>query len=278
MRPIAHLFRHPVSIRPFFATGVLLAFAVAGLVGYYVNEVRVARDDTPRIVAEAWQHYGKYLTLHDLSDQRLRWLLAVEDPAFFDHRGVDLDTPGAGMTTISQGLVKLLYFPNGFHKGLAKFRQTLIAQYAFDAVVPKDEQIELLLNIAYMGDLNGSAIHGFSGAARVYFHKDFSSLSDEEFKSLVAMLPAPNRFIPGSPAFAERMKRIEAYLSGAYHPMCVLDVEYDGKTRGTFGEEALMMTLRLITDAKPQPHSVAEHSNAQPVIPPVFAHKAAQGR
>ena len=39
------------------------------------------------------------------------------------------------MTTISQGLVKVLYFPGGFRPGIAKVRQTLIAQYAFDPSV-----------------------------------------------------------------------------------------------------------------------------------------------
>jgi len=43
-------------------------------------------------------------------------------------------------------LVKLLYFPDGFQKGIAKVRQTLIARYAFDALVSKEEQLALLLN------------------------------------------------------------------------------------------------------------------------------------
>lgn len=251
MPSIAHSLRRLVSMRAFLATGALLAFAVVALTAYYLNEVRIARNDTPAVVTQAWRQYGKRLTLDNLTSERLKWLLAIEDSTFFEHHGVDLATPGAGMTTISQGLVKLLYFPNGFHKGVGKLRQTLIAQYAFDALVPKHEQLELLLNIAYLGDSNGVAIHGFSNAARIYFQKDFSSLSDDEFKSLVAMLAAPNRFVPGSPAHAERMSRIEAYLSGAYRPRSVLDVEYDGKARGTIGEEALMAFLRLIVDAKP---------------------------
>ncbi|EYT98417.1 hypothetical protein PA99_4389 [Pseudomonas aeruginosa PA99] len=167
------------------------------------------------------------------------------------------------MTTISQGLVKLLYFPDGFHQGLAKIRQTLIAQYAFDALVPKNEQLELLLNIAYMGHSGGSAIRGFPAAARRYFGKEFGTLSDAEFTSLVAMLIAPNAYIPGSPACAERMKRIEAYLSGAYHPKSVLDTEYDGKTRGTAGEEVFMAVLRAITHASPDGRSTTSSGDAQ---------------
>lgn len=250
------------------ATAGVLLLAATAVVGYYANEVRLAREDTPKVVGQAWRTYGKRIALRDLPTQRLRWLLAVEDPTFFEHHGVDLSTPGAGMTTITQGLVKLLYFPNGFHKGIAKFRQTLIAQYAFDALVPKEEQLELLLNIAYLGHSNGVAVNGFSSAANVYFHKDAFSLSDDEFKSLVAMLAAPDRFVSGSPALAERLTRIDAYLSGAYHPVSVLDTEYDGKTESTFGEEALISTLRLITDAAPQPREIAASGNVIPFIPP----------
>lgn len=145
-------------------------------VSYYVNEVRVARRDTPALVKEAWQRYGKDLTLSDLTVRRKYVLLAVEDPAFYRHHGVDLHTPGAGMTTITQGLVKLLYFPGGFKQGIAKIRQTLIAQYALDALVSKDEQLALLLNLAYMGSRDGKPIHGFADAARFYFGKEFQAL------------------------------------------------------------------------------------------------------
>jgi len=243
--------------RRFSLRGLISAFtalfvlAMATTIGHYANEVRIARNDTPALVVQAWQCYGKHLSVRDLPPKRLQMLLAVEDPFFFEHRGVDLATPGAGMTTITQGLVKLMYFPDGFHQGIAKIRQTLIAQYALDALVSKNEQLDLLLNIAYLGNTDGRAIHGFSNAARTYFGKEFDALSDTEFLSLVAMLIAPNRYTPGSPAHAERMQRVEAVLSGTYRPLSILDAEYNGTVSGTFAEEALMALLRIITEAKP---------------------------
>jgi membrane carboxypeptidase/penicillin-binding protein len=244
--------RRLVSFKSLLAVATAATLAALGCAAYYLNEVRVARAATPKLVAAAWQRHGKSLTLRDLSPERLRFLLAVEDPRFFDHHGVDLETPGAGMTTITQGLVKLLYFPDGFHPGMAKVRQTLIAQHAFDALVSKEEQLSLLLNMAYMGSPGGSAVHGLSAAARSYFGKEYAALSDTEYQSLVAMLIAPDAYVPGTPAHAERMKRIAAYVSGAYHPLCVLDAEYDGRTSGTVAEEALMAALRLVTDARPR--------------------------
>lgn len=241
--------------RAFSLAAAAVLLAITGVVGYYLNEVRIARAETPRLLAQAWQRHGKLVTLRDLNSRQLDFLLAVEDPAFFDHRGVDLSTPGAGMTTISQGLVKLLYFPDGFHQGVAKIRQTLIAQYAFDASVSKHEQLELFLNAAYMGSSSEGSVYGFPAAAKRYFSKQFADLSEDEFKSLVAMVIAPNVYVPGTAQHAARMARIHAYVSGTYHPLCVLDTEYDGKTRGTPVEEAFMVLLRLIVDASPRPRS-----------------------
>jgi membrane carboxypeptidase/penicillin-binding protein len=56
----------------------------------------------------------------------LQALLTVEDPHFYTHDGIDASTPGAGITTITQGLVKLYYF-HPFKPGIAKLRQSLIA-------------------------------------------------------------------------------------------------------------------------------------------------------
>jgi hypothetical protein len=57
---------------------------VAVLAGYYANEVRIAREETPKVVAQAWHTHGKRIALRDLPTQRLRWLLAIEDPTFFE--------------------------------------------------------------------------------------------------------------------------------------------------------------------------------------------------
>ena len=219
---------------------------------YYVNEVRLARRETQALFESAIARYGAQLSLSDLSPERKAALLAVEDPTFTRHHGVDLATPGAGMTTLTQGLVKLLYFPNGFHPGIAKIRQAVIAQYAFDAMVSKEDQLLLFLNICYLGNENGLEIHGYANAAKIYFGKEFSAITEDEFLSLVAMHIGPNAFKPGTSANAERVKRIKMYLSGKYQPAGVLDVDYKGKQHGTLAEEALMAFLRLVTNARPE--------------------------
>lgn len=233
----------------------LFGFLFAALLGtalYYINEVRIARRDTQAIFDSALALYGTKVRPSDLSPERKKVLLDVEDPKFYSHHGVDLETPGAGMTTLTQGLVKLLYFPDGFRPGIAKFRQTLIAHYALDALISKDDQLLLFLNMCYLGNENGRAIHGFADAAGAYYGKEFSALTEDEFLSLVAMIIGPNTYKPGAPAHAERVKRIRAYLSGQYQPAAVLDTDYDGTQRGSFPDELCMAILRLLTDAKPE--------------------------
>ncbi len=233
-----------------------IAFLVAAAAAvYYANEVRSARRGTPALVAAASSRYGAQVNLADLSAQRKAMLLAIEDPAFMRHHGVDLAAPGAGMTTITQGLVKILYFPEGFDPVFDKIRQTLIAQYALDALVSKDDQVALFLNISYLGNKNGKPVHGFAQGARNYFGKDFAALNDTEFVSLVAMLIGPNYFKLGSPAHDERMKLVQAYLAGRYQPDGLLDVEYKGKPQGAPAQEALIALLRVVTNAQPRKES-----------------------
>lgn len=236
---------------------ILAAFALIILISatasaaYYWNEIRIARADTPTIVAQAFEEYGRRVSATDLSPERKRILLRIEDPEFERHHGVDLQTPGAGMTTITQGLVKLLYFPDGFKPGIRKIRQTLIAEYALDDLVSKQEQLELYLNMTYFGSVDGKPVHGLESAAQTYFSKGYGELSEREFIAIIGMTISPNNLKPGTPESATRVARIERYLSGEVQPGSVLDVEYTGKKGGRFAEEMLMAFLRLVTDASP---------------------------
>lgn len=244
------LMKKPAKSRWLRRISVALMLLIVGLVlitAHYRGEIKTARQQTSQILADAMQHYGTEIQPLDLSSERIAVLLAIEDPAFMSHRGVDFETPGAGMTTISQGLVKLLYFPDGFRPGLAKMRQTLIARYAFDPLVSKSEQLLLMLNMSYLGHHEGKAVHGFANAAQVYFDKPFADLTDEEFVSLVAMLIGPNALKPGTSAHNERVQRINAYLSGEYKPVDLLDVEYDGKEQGSRMKRMMVSVLKLAT-------------------------------
>lgn len=163
-----------------------------------------------------------------LPPERQRALLQIEDPAFYTHNGIDLHTPGAGYTTITQALVKI-HFYDGFSPGflrLRKIEQTLIA-WVFNRRVDKETQLDLFINSAYLGLEQGRDVIGLEEAARVYFGRALKELDDEQYLSLVAMLVSPNLLKPASTESRERVKRIRRLLKGECSPEDVADVYYE---------------------------------------------------
>ena len=199
-----------------------LALLLAGVV-YCVYQVHEARNYTRQILIPRMQASQFALQPQDLSPWQLQALLKVEDPAFYTHGGVDLTTPGAGLTTITQGLVKLLYFEK-FEPGIAKIRQTLIAAYALAPLVGKDEQLGLFINLIGLGE----GVRGFAEGARHYFHKDFAQLDEEQYLALVAMIVAPMNFSRSQhpERNQERVERIKRLLAGQYQPKGLCDQYY----------------------------------------------------
>ena len=162
-----------------------------------------------------------------LTSWQLKALLAVEDPSFFTHKGVDLKTPGAGITTITQGLVKILYFKK-FKPGIAKFKQTIIARFVLDRMVCKKEQLTLFINLIYLGRSGDKPVYGFYNAAAVYYGKEVAALTEDEYLSIAAMIIAPANFsLTGRPdANRERTRRLKALVSGKYRPKGLMDLYY----------------------------------------------------
>jgi membrane carboxypeptidase/penicillin-binding protein len=208
---------------------VSLLVVVAAPCVYYSVIVVSALRVTPAIIAEALQSEQMTLELDDLTPRQLEILLKVQDPRFFEHKGVDLRTPGAGWTTLTQGLVKIHYF-DPFKPGIAKIKQSLIARFALDPLVSKEDQLRLFINEAYLGAPDGDDIVGFAQGARVYFGKTFDELSEEEYIALVAMLIAPNsRNVRLQPKLnAERVLRIQRLLADECAPAGWSDVWLKG--------------------------------------------------
>lgn len=203
---------------------LLLFILMLAILGYYIVAVLNARADTPTIVESYYQSGRIKITVNELSKRQVDILLKVEDPAFFQHHGVDLKTPGAGWTTITQGLAKQFYFAN-FQPGIMKIKQTLCARFALDPLVPKETQLNLYINLMYFG--NG--IYGLKDAAQYYFGKNVPELTEDEYISLIACLISPAELNVKSHARenAERVRRIKKVLSGEYTPTGVFDITYD---------------------------------------------------
>jgi membrane carboxypeptidase/penicillin-binding protein len=207
--------------KPILIAIAVLLLAVIAFEGFALWR---AQQRTPEVLSEASK--GP-LPLSALSAQQIQELLAVEDPGFYRHQGVDFSTPGAGMTTITQSLVKHFYFDH-FHKGFPKIEQSLIARFVLDPAMSKPDQLHSFINHAYFGTYRGKNVEGFAAAATIYFGQDFDQLTNDQFLTLVAMLMAPDRLDPDrhSAANRERVARIKRMLSGECRPAGLRDVSY----------------------------------------------------
>lgn len=208
----------------------ILGAGVAVFIIYNFIVVVNARKETPLIVEKALQSDAIKLELSDLTRERRHILLKVQDPNFYNHKGYDFSTPGTGLTTISQGLVKIFYF-HDFKPGVQKIKQTLIARFAFDPLTPKDTILKLFINKVYLGHHQGKAVNGFEDASRIYYSKSFNQLSEAEYLSLVAMIRAPATFhcIASKNENQLRVSRIKRMLAGDYVPEDNSDWLYDRK-------------------------------------------------
>lgn len=153
----------------------------------------------------------------DMTTDQLHILLAVQDPNFYSHPGADFSLSGGVWTTITEGMVKQFYFRH-FHPGflhLGKMRQVFLA-IGFNRRVPKDEQLRVFINRAYLGSCNGHSVYGFDDAAHSYFGQSFTSLSREEYISLVAALASPATLNPMThhQENQHRVARIDRLLRG----------------------------------------------------------------
>lgn len=206
------------------ALAIAVAVVLVGLIAFEGFAIWRAKQRTPAVLAVAAK--GE-LSLDEVGQRRLDMLVRVEDPGFYSHRGVDFSTPGAGMTSITQSLVKRFYFDN-FQPGFAKLEQSLIARFVLDPAMSKPAQLKAYLNHSHFGWRDGRPIVGLAQAARTYYGRDFFELSEREFLSLVAMGIAPKSYDPirQPEANAERVRRMGAMLAGKCAPQGLRDVTY----------------------------------------------------
>lgn len=198
---------------------------IAVIIISYSAEVISARVKTPGLVEDFFASDMVDMSADALSLEQKDILIKVEDPNFYAHYGVDFATPGAGWTTITQGLAKKLYFKN-FEQGLMKIKQTLCAWLALDPLVDKDTQLTLYINLMYFG--NG--VYGLHDAAQYYYAKTVSELTEDEYISLIACLISPEELNVASYPMenAQRVARIRKVLSGEYAPQGLFDIKYEG--------------------------------------------------
>ena len=116
---------------------------IIGLGGYGAKGWFDARADAPALRERAKQLEASGVGAAARGPEKRKLLLLVEDPTFDKNNGVDLSSPGAGKTTITQSLAKRIAFDH-FEPGLKKIRQTGYA-IGLSGVLKKDEILTLFL-------------------------------------------------------------------------------------------------------------------------------------
>lgn len=163
-----------------------------------------------------------------LGHGRIDQLLMVEDPGFFGHSGIDLSTPGAGLTTLTQSLAKSVGFDQ-FKPGVRKIR---LMGYALglEHSLQKSQIIALWLDKVGMGRGPNGWMIGFYTASEQIYGRPPSQLTDPEFLTLVAVPIAPRNFDlqRGNEALFQRVSRIDRLVKGLCRPTALRDVWLEG--------------------------------------------------
>lgn len=164
---------------------------------------------TPLMVIRSLQGYTineEWRALNQISPHLRRSVIAAEDGKFCSHWGFDLDAIDnaidvyeeggkvLGASTISMQTAKNVFLWPG-RNFIRKGMEAYLTLY-LEALWPKRRILEVYLNIVEFGP----GLYGAEAAARRYFGKPASSLSQREAALLTAVLPAPLTRSPSRPS------------------------------------------------------------------------------
>lgn len=187
-------------------------FAIKGAVMW--NNARSAKPpDT--LIAELRAEDG-FARISELPEFYINAVISVEDRKFRTHNGINLKSIARallydikamsfeqGGSTITQQLAKNLWFTQ--EKQIERKFAEVYAAFALESTLSKDEIFELYVNTIYFG----SNYYGITDAARGYFNKAPSELTEYECAMLAGLPNAPSAYSPNeSPELAEQRLRM----------------------------------------------------------------------
>ncbi|SNY93129.1 Transglycosylase [Cohaesibacter sp. ES.047] len=216
-------------MRRFFKITLLFLFicistvALYGALGYFdaLGDSAALRQRANTILSE--NRGGA-----SLGADRYRQILLVQDPNFEHHNGVDVTTPGAGLTTISQSLAKRVGFKQ-FKPGIRKIRQTGYA-FGLEQELSKKQIMALWLDTLEMGQGPDGWLTGFHHASEIVYGLQPAELDDDQFLTLVAVIIAPSRYNlhAQDAALKQRVERISRLVAGSCSALSNSDVWLEG--------------------------------------------------
>ena len=204
-----------------YLLGFIVAVVLSGVLwlSFFYSELRVDLDHVidykPKLSTEFYDVNGdlvanifdgqnrKYAHYNEIPPRMIEALIAVEDTAFFEHDGVNLEaifraiikdiqsmSLKEGASTITQQLIKNMVLTRE-RKFSRKLKEVILA-YQIERKLNKEQILERYLNEVYLG-------HGYYGvktAAQGYFKKSLEALSLKEIAILVGLPKAPSNYDP----------------------------------------------------------------------------------
>lgn len=249
---------------------LFLAFAVAA-VFHGLEMVKGIFDSAPLIGEEQLLSQGYATTVYDREGEELQTLdvswgertyvsssqisdavknafIAVEDPRFYEHHGIDvrgmLRSLQAGLTgeeqerseaTMTQRLLSNRVFENedstSIFSMLSRKIQQQYMSVKLEEELGKDKILEYYLNTVSFGD----NLIGIQEASRFYFNKDAEDITVSEAAVLVALAQDPAKYDPIHSASANASRR-SLVLESMLNINCISEEEYED----ALGEDVYM--------------------------------------
>ena len=160
-------------------------------------------SDDGGLIAEFYMENRTPVSLAHIPPHVRHAFLAVEDPRFYSHSGIDLigvmralfanlraGKVVQGGSTITQQLTKMLFLEP--EKTLTRKVKEAVLSLQIERRYSKDEILNLYLNQVYLG----SSAYGVEAAANTYFGKGADRLTLSEAAMLAGMPQAPTRYSP----------------------------------------------------------------------------------
>ena len=166
----------------------------------------------------------RWVPYREISSHLKRAVIVAEDARFFTHHGfatgeiraaiaeaVESGETPRGASTLTQQLAKNLWL-SPTRNPLRKLSETALTIHLEESV-PKRRLLKIYLNVVEFG----TGIYGAEAAARHYFDKPASALSQREAALLAAPLPRPKSWHPGvdDARYLSRARRIQTWMTQA---------------------------------------------------------------
>jgi penicillin-binding protein 1A len=195
-------FLTPIGVLGYYLTQFNYDFS--SLVDYKPNvSTRIYDKNGDKIANLFEEKHRYYASFNELPPRVIEALVAIEDTAFFEHPGINVDAifraaikvlkagrAVEGASTITQQLVKNKLLTR--EKKLSRKIKEAIYSLKLERILTKEQILERYLNEIYFG-------HGYYGiktAADGYFHKELKDLTLKEIAILVGLPKAPSTYDP----------------------------------------------------------------------------------